>query len=147
MSKHLTAIISGCFDASPDSCPHIGHLYILQQMRLKVGPEGQVIVALNPDSYIRQKKGREPLSGWRHRRDCLLKTGLVDKVYVSDDGLYDLIKKLKVDLIFVGDDWSKERVIGNSLAEVIIIPRIPNISTSAIIKQLEQNSQLPHRKR
>jgi glycerol-3-phosphate cytidylyltransferase-like family protein len=133
MNKSLISFCSGVFDAPPDNCPHQGHLYILQQMRLKVGPEGQVIVALNPDSYIVQKKGREPLSNWLHRRDCLLKTGLVDKVYVSDDGLYELIKKLKVDLIFVGDDYSKERVIGNSLAEVVIISRLPNISTSEII--------------
>jgi len=139
MSKPLVSIISGCFDSLPDSCPHAGHLYILQQMRLKVGPQGQVIVALNPDSYIRQKKGREPLSNWLHRRDCLLKTGLVDKVYVSDDGLYELIKKITPTYIFVGSDYSVDRVIGADLAEVIIIPRLPNISTSEILAAQKLN--------
>lgn len=138
MTKNKTAFISGVFDAPPDSCPHLGHLHILKQMRLKVGPLGKVIVALNSDSYIRKKKGREPLSDWNHRSFCLYRTNLVDKVYLSDHRLYSLIKKLNVSYIFVGDDYSLDRVIGADLAEVIIVPRIKGISTTNIIKEMKK---------
>ena len=58
----------------------------------------------------------------------------VDKVIVfSENDPYNLIKKIKPDIIVKGGDYKKEDIIGNDLAEVRIYEYIEGYSTTNII--------------
>jgi len=115
-------------------------------MRELVGEEGKVIIGLNRDEYIIDYKKRQPLSNWAERKRALLLTREVNHV----DGFYcnpiDLIMFFKPDFIFVGDDRTEKEVIGHDICDswggkVIIVKRLPGISTTEIIQKQKNNSQ------
>jgi len=98
-------------------------------------------VAVNSDSYIRRKKNREPIYTCSERMAQLKATGLVDEVSRFDeDGPLASILRIKPDFIVVGDDYTLDRVVGAKECEmwngrIVIIPRLPGISTTQILQQ------------
>ncbi len=139
-SENKIAFIAGCMDGC-----HAGHLFILQKMRELVGERGSVLVALNRDTYIVKVKKRPPLFSLEQRKEAVLNTYLVDGVFDFYANPIDLILQYEPDYIFCGDDYKPEAVIGfNEIkrwgGEVVIIPRVPNISTSQIYQNI-QNSR------
>lgn len=119
--------IAGVFDGC-----HDGHKFILSEAMKHCD---KLHIALNWDEYIRDKKNREPLNNWSKRYDDLAETGLVSGIFGFYANPIDLILWIKPDVIFCGSDYKKEDVIGYGLAEIIIIDRIPGISTTELLKQ------------
>lgn len=144
MSKPLISFCAGTFDGL-DGC-HIGHKFLLSKMRALVGPKGRVMVGLNFDEYIRDYKKREPLSSWKRRERALYGTGSVDEVFGFYCNPIDLIMRFKPMHLFVGSDYSEEKIIGATEVKswggsVVIIPRVPNVSTSEIISKLNEQAK------
>ena len=120
--------ISGVFDMV-----HQGHGWCLLECARQCD---HLIVAINCNDCIRRKKKREPVMSSRERRNKILELGLVQSCFVYfDDSPAELINIIRPDIIFAGDDYPKEKIVGfDSGAEIIIIPRIPNISTTELLK-------------
>jgi D-beta-D-heptose 7-phosphate kinase/D-beta-D-heptose 1-phosphate adenosyltransferase len=61
----------------------------------------------------------------------------VDEVHIFHEATpYDLIKTIGPDIITKGGDYKPEDVVGNDLADVVILPYVENYSTTNIVRKL-----------
>lgn len=130
MTRPITVFIAGAFDTL-----HRGHLAILERSRA-LGD--RLIVGINTDAYCAAKGPGRPVDRAEVRAAKLRATGLVDEVYVFADSPLSLIKRLKPDVITVGDDYTVETTVGYPEClswdgKVVILPRTPDISTTDLI--------------
>jgi D-beta-D-heptose 7-phosphate kinase / D-beta-D-heptose 1-phosphate adenosyltransferase len=115
---------------------HFGHLQLLKDARSR---GSKLIVGINSDNSVKRLKGSSrPINNELTRQKQLEMLSYVDEVIIFDENTpYNLIKKLKPDLIVKGGDYTKNNVIGNDLAPVYIYPIIPEYSTTNIIKKCQ----------
>ena len=133
----IIGFISGCFDDL-----HCGHRFILSEAKSQCD---ELIVAVNDDDYIRRAKGREPMVDLDGRILAVENCG-VDYVFsFSEETPIDLIMEFEPDIIFVGDDYPIEKVVGAEECaawggRVEIIKRIPGYSSSEIYAKSRSSS-------
>lgn len=123
--------ISGCFDAF-----HWGHSYILNKMREDCD---YIVVALNDDDYIRRHK-REPIVDEEERKNELYIFGVDEVVIFCEDSPIKIIKTIQPDIIYVGGDYTLDKVVGWPECEewggkVKIIERVGDYSTTNLIEK------------
>jgi D-beta-D-heptose 7-phosphate kinase/D-beta-D-heptose 1-phosphate adenosyltransferase len=126
--KNKTVFANGVFDIL-----HAGHIKLLEQAR-RLGD--RLIVGINSDTSVKKLKGdNRPINDEKTRAHTLKQFSCVDDVIVFDeDTPYDLIKKLKPDIIVKGGDYTVDQVVGKELVdEVVIIPLEEGYSTTKII--------------
>lgn len=118
---------NGCFDVL-----HRGHLEYLKQSK---GLGDTLVVGLNSDASVRRLKGSSrPVNSQEDRRALLKALRCVDEVVVFDeDTPYELIKRLRPDIITKGGDYSPKDVVGNDLAKVVILSYLSGYSTTRIL--------------
>jgi D-beta-D-heptose 7-phosphate kinase/D-beta-D-heptose 1-phosphate adenosyltransferase len=123
---------NGCFDIL-----HKGHLSLLKQAS-ELGDK--LIVGLNTDASVKRLKGDErPVNDQTTRKEQLELISYVDKVVLFDeDTPYELINKLKPDLIVKGGDYTVEEIVGHDLAPVHIVPTVEGHSTTETIKRINE---------
>lgn len=132
-----TVLVGGCFDLL-----HYGHLKFLKKAKA-VGDF--LIVALEPDEFIRKKKKRQPIHTQRQRAQILSSLRFVDLVillpfFSSDQEYFDMVRAINPKIIAVteGDPQLKNKekqikTIGGELK--IVTPLFKKYSTSKIIKK------------
>ena len=121
---------NGCFDIL-----HKGHIdYLIKSKQLG----DKLIVGLNSDASVARLKGPDrPINKQEDRKYVLENLGCVDQVIIFDeDTPYQLIKKIKPDIITKGGDYQSYDVVGNDLAEVVIIPFVDGYSTTGILEKI-----------
>jgi D-beta-D-heptose 7-phosphate kinase/D-beta-D-heptose 1-phosphate adenosyltransferase len=125
-----TVFTNGCFDIL-----HRGHIELLKESK-KLG--GRLVVGLNSDESVRRLKGNDrPVNNQEDRKALLESLEWVDEVVIFDeDTPRRVIENLRPDIITKGGDYITETVVGNDLAEVVIIPLVGNLSTTSIIEKL-----------
>lgn len=128
MSKVI--FTNGCFDIL-----HKGHIELLKFCK-SLG--NFVIVGVNSDKSVKRLKGEaRPVNSENDRVDILKAIRYVDYVVVfEEDTPYNLIKKIQPDIIVKGGDYSKEKVVGNDLCEVVIFNYLDGYSTTKTIKNI-----------
>jgi len=129
-----TVFTNGCFDIL-----HKGHLEYLKQSK-QLGKK--LVVGINSDESIKRLKGvNRPINSCADRKFMLEQLSFVDEVVVFDeDTPYNLIKELKPDIITKGGDYKPENVVGNDLAEVVILPFLSGYSTTNIINRSKHDA-------
>ena len=127
-----TVFTNGCFDII-----HRGHIELLEKSK-RIGD--YLIVGLNSDESIKKLKGdARPINNQDDRKKTLEALRFVDEVIIfNEETPYDLIKKIKPDVITKGGDYTIDNVVGNDLARVVIIPTVKGYSTTGIL-QNEKN--------
>ena len=127
--ENTVIFTNGCFDVL-----HKGHLTLLKQAR-SMGDK--LIVGINSDASVKRLKGaNRPFNDVNTRQEQLELIPYVDEVIIFDeDTPYELIKKLKPNLIVKGGDYSVEEVIGHNLVPVHIVPTVKGYSTTNIIER------------
>lgn len=122
---------------------HAGHVNLLARCRILAGKRGLVIVALNPDEFIEQYKGRPPVIGYNDRLRVLSACRYVDRV-VRGSGADSkpVIMDVGPDIIAVGSDWESkdyygqlgvtERWLSEQGCAVHFLPYTAGISSSQI---------------
>jgi D-beta-D-heptose 7-phosphate kinase/D-beta-D-heptose 1-phosphate adenosyltransferase len=123
----ITVFTNGCFDIL-----HRGHVEYLRQSK---GLGDVLIVGLNSDASVHRLKGHgRPFNNQEDRR-CLVKAlRFVDEVVIfEEDTPYELIKRLRPDVITKGGDYRPEEVVGADLAKVVILPYMSGYSTTRIL--------------
>ena len=120
---------NGCFEIL-----HPGHLHLLNKAA-KLGDK--LIVGLNSDKSFELNKGRKPTFNEQERKTALLNLKSVYNVYIFDEQTpYNLIKKIKPDILVKGSDW-KNNIVGSDIVdEVKIVNRIPKYSTTNVIEKI-----------
>tara|TARA_R110002124_G_scaffold199513_1_gene366335 strand:- start:163 stop:549 length:387 start_codon:yes stop_codon:yes gene_type:complete len=118
-----TIFTNGCFDVL-----HRGHFELLKFCHSL----GKVVVGINTDESVKRLKGEErPFFSEQDRKFMLESCKYVDEVLLfEEDTPYDLIKKVKPDIIVKGGDYKSAEVVGSDLAEVVIFNFIDGYSTS-----------------
>jgi D-beta-D-heptose 7-phosphate kinase / D-beta-D-heptose 1-phosphate adenosyltransferase len=123
------AFANGCFDIL-----HPGHVELLKYARTKA--DG-LAVALNTDeSVLRQNKSHPPVNNLEFRREMVAALGCVDFVLeFNDDTPYELIKKIKPDVLVKGSDWP-DPVGSDLVGEVFSFDLFGGYSTTGIIEKI-----------
>lgn len=123
----MLVFTNGCFDIL-----HVGHIRYLQASKA-LGT--RLIVGLNSDASVRRIKGPDrPVNCQEDRAEVLRALACVDEVVIFDeDTPYELIKRLRPDVITKGGDYEKEDVVGIDLAKVVIVPYVADKSTTRIL--------------
>lgn len=132
-------LVGGCFDVL-----HEAHIRFLEKARASAGPEGRLVVALEPDSRIRHSKHREPVHDQSKRAHVLGALRIVDAVVLlpehitSYEDYRQLVQDIHPDVIAVtaGDPQSENKkkqaqAVG---AEVrVVMDHDPGYSSSQVV--------------
>ena len=121
---------NGCFDII-----HRGHLELLKYCK-SLG--NKVVVGLNSDKSIKRLKGKKrPINKENDRKFHLESLVYVDSVIIFEENTpYELIQKIKPNIIVKGGDYTVKDVVGNDLAEVRIFNRVKGYSTTKKIQDI-----------
>ena len=128
---------NGCFDIL-----HVGHIRYLQE----AATLGDIlVVGVNSDDSVRRLKGlSRPVNNEQDRMEMLSALGFIDYVTLFDeDTPYELIKKIKPDVLVKGGDYKSEEVVGRDIVEarggrLELIPFVEGKSTTNIINKINQ---------
>jgi len=88
---------------------HAGHVRLLKRLNQLAGPEGKVIVAINPDEFIEKFKGRKPIMSEQERYDVVSACRYVDEVRINksgEDSKPTILLEPRPDVIAIGSDWA-----------------------------------------
>jgi D-beta-D-heptose 7-phosphate kinase/D-beta-D-heptose 1-phosphate adenosyltransferase len=121
---------NGCFDIL-----HVGHVELLKHAK-SLGD--RLIVGINSDTSVRKLKGpTRPINNEMYRKLVIDSIKYVDQsIIFHEETPLELIKQLKPDVIIKGGDYTEEQVVGYGLAEVVIFKFVHNVSTTSIIKDI-----------
>ena len=121
---------NGCFDIL-----HRGHVELLRHCK-SIGDK--VYVGLNSDDSVKKLKGpQRPYNAQMDRKLILESIKFVDEVYVFDEETpYELIKKIKPDIIVKGGDYAPNDVVGSDLCEVEIFNFVDGYSTTSTLEKI-----------
>lgn len=120
---------NGCFDLI-----HIGHVSLFQKAKTL----GDVlIVAINSDKSLAKLKGpKRPLVPQNDRTKLLAAITAIDYVVIFNEQTpYELLKKLRPDVLVKGGDYKKEDIVGREFVKKVYrYPLVKGKSTSNLIK-------------
>lgn len=135
MADHKIVFTNGCFDLF-----HAGHVNLLYNAK-KLGDE--LYVGLNTDRSILEIKGPDrPIIPQDQRFEMVAACRYVDRVFFFDEPTpLKLIEQILPDIIVKGGDYNPADVVGAHMAEVVILPLLPGISTSRIIQTVINESR------
>ena len=87
--------------------PHSGHMHLFEQCRKIAGSGGEVHVAVNPDWFIEQFKGRSPVQSWAERVSILSAVKYIDTLHETPGpDSKPLIESINPDFLVIGSDWA-----------------------------------------
>jgi len=127
---------NGCFDLL-----HPGHIKILKQAKSKADV---LVVGLNSDSSVKKIKDKgRPILNEKARAQLLESIEFVDYiVFFSEKTPYNLIKKLRPNILVKGKDWPLDKVVGRDLVDKVAgITLKKGYSTSKIIEKIIKTYQ------
>lgn len=126
---------NGCFDIF-----HVGHARYLKDAS-KLGD--YLIVGVNSDNSVKRLKGeKRPIVNENERMELLAALEFVSFVVMFDeDTPYNLISKIKPNIITKGGDYNPDEVVGKDIVEsyggkVVICPLVEGKSTTNIIEKI-----------
>lgn len=131
-SDQIVVFTNGVFDLL-----HPGHIRLLKWAK-SFGD--YLIVGLNSDSSVKRLKGNSrPIMPENDRFEILSSIKYVDKVIIfSEDTPYELIKRIRPNIIVKGGDYTKETVVGRDLVDrVFIVKYDAHFSTTKLIESLK----------
>ncbi len=115
---------------------HAGHVMLLEKAK-RLGDV--LVVGINTDASVRRLKGfRRPMATQRDRAHVLSALEAVDYVTLfNEDTPYELIRKLKPDILVKGGDYAAGQIVGRDLVKKVVrIPLVKGRSTSEMIKKI-----------
>jgi glycerol-3-phosphate cytidylyltransferase len=131
MAKGFTC---GAFDLL-----HAGHLIMLKEIKEQCD---YLIVGLQSDPSIDRKDKNKPIETIEERKIRLEACRYVDQIiiYNTEEDLYNLLKELKPDIRFLGEDWKDKHFTGNDLdIRIVFNNRKHNYSSTNLRKRILEN--------
>ena len=120
---------------------HIGHLNLLRNAK---GMCDRLIVGVTTDELVTYK-GKIPVIPFCDRIEIIRNLRCVDAVVAQDNmDKLAMCKKLKANVMFVGDDWYKsetwqeyEQQFAEAGIDIVYFPYTKNVSSTQISKALK----------
>lgn len=128
------AFANGCFDIL-----HAGHLETLKFAKQQ---GDYLVVGVNNDESTKRLKGAtRPIIPLAERMKMLSAVEYVDFVIpFSENTPYELIKKIKPNILVKSSEYKEEDVVGKDLVEsVVLAPHVTGLSTTKIIEKIAMN--------
>ncbi len=115
---------------------HYGHINLLQRAKA-LGD--YLIVGLSTDEF-NALKGKKSYFTFAERKRMLEALRCVDLVIEENNWEQKRsdVTEFRVDVFVMGDDWRGQFDFLRDICEVVYLPRTPEISTTAIKKDLEK---------
>lgn len=147
--RPVVALCVGCFDVL-----HAGHVHLLREAYKEAhalwyerGQDGHsqvlLVVAVNTDRSVAALKGamHRPVYPLAQRAFMLKAIRWVDSVVAFDGNPALPIHTLRPDLYVKGDDrtldsLSERAVLEHYGSRILIVPRLPNVSTTQVIERM-----------
>lgn len=135
----MTVYTGGTFDLF-----HLGHIELLEYCRQFSGPNGEVVVSLNTDDFIKEFKGAPPFLPYSERERSLRSCKFVDKIIPNVGGKDSkiAISIVKPDILVIGTDWLHKDYpsqlsidsewLNKMKISLVFVPRTTGLSTSRI---------------
>lgn len=123
--------VNGTFDVI-----HPGHIKLLETARKLSGSGGSVLVAIDSDRRVIEKKGTSrPLFSQDDRLKVLSSIIYVDwvRVFDSDQELEDIIKSYSPWYMVKGSDYINQPIIGQQYCRQVVFVERDDNSTTKII--------------
>ncbi|MEI6438192.1 MAG: adenylyltransferase/cytidyltransferase family protein [Candidatus Omnitrophota bacterium] len=134
----VIAFTNGCFDIL-----HYGHVSYLEAA--KKNDSRILIVGLNSDASVRSlEKGEgRPIVPQKERAAVLAGLAAVDFLVIFNESTpYELIKKIRPDILLKGADWKGKVVAGSDLVKrVEFVKYLPGLSTTNVIEKISKLCQ------
>ena len=136
--------VNGCFDIL-----HTGHIDLLWYAKTyqpgDVYPvldvENKLYVGLDSDERVKRLKGdKRPINDVNTRITIMQNLRMVHQVFIfdTDDELRNLVDKLDIDYMIVGDQYRDKEVIGRENARIgVVFYAVDNRSTTNIIEKIK----------
>jgi len=114
---------------------HIGHLNLLKRAK-ELGD--YLIVGVSTDEF-NKIKGKKTLIPFEERKEIVKSIKYVDLVIPENNWEQKIndIKKYKVDVFIMGDDWRGKFDFLKDYCEVVYLPRTEGISTTKLKENLK----------
>lgn len=108
---------------------HYGHINLLKRAK-KLGD--YLIVALSTDEFNTKFKNKKSFFSYKERYSILESIKYVDKIIKEESWEQKIndIKKYKIDVFVIGDDWKGKFDFLKDYCEVIYLKRTPDVSTT-----------------
>lgn len=134
MSRKKNILTYGTFDLF-----HVGHIRLLSRLR---GIGDRLIVGLSTDEF-NTLKGKTTVMPFEHRLEILKACRYIDKVIPEEtwDQKVADIKREKIDIFAIGDDWAGKFDHLEDHCKVLYLPRTKNISTTEIKELIKAQNQ------
>ncbi len=136
--KKKVVFTNGCFDLL-----HAGHISYLEEAR---GKGDLLVIGVNSDASLRKLKGESrPIIPCAQRMRLLAALQAVDYIVeFNEDTPAALITELMPDVLAKGADYEVHQIVGadtvmNAGGKVERIPFVPGLSTSEIVKRIQEN--------
>ncbi|MBR0139219.1 MAG: glycerol-3-phosphate cytidylyltransferase [Firmicutes bacterium] len=116
---------------------HYGHINLLRRAK-ELGD--YLIVGLSTDEFNSREKGKKSYFSYEERKALLEAIRYVDLVIPEEswEQKRSDIRDYRADVFVIGDDWEgKFDFLKEEGAEVVYLPRTPEISTSQIKEDLK----------
>lgn len=86
---------------------HVGHLFVLRQLREMAGRDGEVVIALNTDEFVEEFKHHRPVQSYLERAEVLSAIRYVDRVIPNLTGADSkpTIEAVMPNIIAAGQDY------------------------------------------
>ena len=111
---------------------HAGHILMLKECREQCD---FLIVGLQTDPTIDRPEKNKPIETMEERLIRLWGCKYVDEIitYNTEADLYELLKKINIDIRFVGTDWKGKHFTGDDLPiKIIFNTREHNFSSNSL---------------
>jgi glycerol-3-phosphate cytidylyltransferase len=130
MTKRVTRLITyGTFDLF-----HHGHLLLLERLATHAD---ELYVGCSTDGF-NAIKNKEAIIPYDHRVAVLKACKYVTHVFPEENWAQKRtdIVKYKIDIFAMGDDWAGKFDDLGDLAQVLYLPRTPDVSTTRIVERI-----------
>ena len=121
---------NGCFDVL-----HVGHIRLFEFIKSQCD---RLVVAIDSDDRVRANKGlNRPYNSLENRALMLTSLRHIDEVktFSTDEELTSIVRDLAPDIMVVGNDYERKRVIGSEHAKrLIFFRKINGHSTTKILE-------------
>lgn len=136
MKKYKVGYTQGVYDLF-----HIGHLNLLNHAKEYCE---YLIVGVNSDNLVQNYKHHDTVINEENRRKIVESIKSVDRaVIVNTLDKTEVLKEIKFDAIFIGDDWKgnqrwieTQAVLAEQGVDVVYLPHTDGISTTQLRNKL-----------
>lgn len=132
MKKYKIGYTQGVYDMF-----HIGHLNLINRAKEQCD---YLIVGVNSDNLVQSYKHKETVIKEQNRAEIVRNLKAVDECVIVDTlDKTELLKNLKFNAIFIGDDWygnprwmqTKEELAENGV-DVVFLPHTAGVSSTML---------------